>query len=48
MKFIIHYNGVYEDEIIIEGDTIEEIKETAFTECDKRGWDSKDCWSERI
>ena len=48
MKYKIHYNGAYEDEIIIEGDTIEELREKAFLECDKRGWNREDCWSEEI
>lgn len=48
MKFKIYYNGRYEDEIVVEGDTIEEIKEIAFSECEKRGWDANDCWSERL
>lgn len=45
MKFRIH-NGEYEDDIVIEGGTIEEIKELAKRETEKRGW--KDCWSEEI
>ena len=48
MKFIIHYNGEYEDSIVIEGNTIEEIREKAFVEGDKRGWNREDCWSEQI
>lgn len=48
MKFIIHYNGKYEDDIVIEGDTVEEIKEIAFAEGEKRGWNANDCWSERL
>lgn len=48
MTFMIHYNGEYEDSIMINGDTIEDIKEQAFTECDKRNWDVKNCWSEKI
>lgn len=48
MIFKIYYNGKYEDDIVIEGDTIEEVKEIAFHECEKRGWESKDCWSERL
>ena len=45
MRFRIH-NGEYEDDIVIEGDTIEEIKKLAERETEKRGW--KDCWSEEI
>lgn len=48
MKFKIHYNGVYTDELIVEGDTIKEIREQALSECDKRGWGYSDCWSEEI
>jgi len=48
MKFKIHYDGAYEDELIVEGETIEEIKENAFAETDRRGWKREDCWSERI
>ena len=48
MKFRIHYNGEYEDSIVIEGNTIEEIREKAFAEGDKRGWNREDCWSEQI
>jgi len=25
-----------------------EIKESAIAECKKRGWETKDCWSERL
>ena len=46
MKYIIHYG--FEDELIIEGDTIEEVREIAFREEDRRGWDRSKCWSERI
>lgn len=48
MTFKIHYNGDYEDSLIIKGETIEEIREKAFAESDRRGWDRSDCWSERI
>lgn len=48
MEFKINYNGRYEDSLIIEADTIEEIREIAISECKKRGWDEKDCWSERL
>ena len=39
LKFTIHYNGKYEDSILITGETIEEIREQALSECNKRGWD---------
>ena len=48
MKYKIHYNGAYQDEIIVDGETIEEIREKAFSEGDRRGWDRQDCWSEEI
>jgi hypothetical protein len=48
LKFRINYNGRYSDEIIIEAETIEEIKQIAFEECEKRNWNTSDCWSERI
>jgi hypothetical protein len=48
MKAKIHYNGEYQDELPVEGETIEEIREIAFAECDKRGWKHRDCWSEVI
>lgn len=48
MKYKICYNGKYEDEVEIEGDNIEEIKEKAFWETEKRGWDSKDCYSYKM
>jgi len=48
MRFRINYNGKYQDELIIEAETIEEIKKIAYEECKKRSWDTKDCWSERL
>lgn len=48
MKFIIHYDGKYQDELVLEADTIEEIRENANCETSRRGWDDDDCWSERI
>lgn len=48
MRFKINYNGKYEDSLIIEGDSMEEIRETARCELTKRNWSSKDCWSERM
>ena len=41
-------NGLYDDFIIIEEDNIEEILNKVKEETDKRGWQDKDCWSERI
>lgn len=48
MKFRINYSGDYEDSIIVTGETIEEIREKAFYEGDKRGWEKENCWSEEI
>lgn len=48
MKFKIHYNGSYEDSIIIEGIDMEEIIEIAEKELKDRGWDNECCWSEEI
>ena len=45
MKFRIH-DGNSEDSLVIEGETIEELREKAEKETSKRGW--KDCWSEEI
>jgi len=47
MKFRIH-NRKYEDYIVIEGETIEEIKEIAKHETGVRGWEDKDMWSYQI
>lgn len=41
-------NIKYDDFIIVEGETIEEIREIAMNENNKRGWQDKDCWSEKI
>lgn len=48
MKFRIHgtWSNGEEDATIIEGDTIEEIKEKAEEFTGKRGW--QDCWSEQV
>ena len=48
MKFKIHYDGEYKDSLIVEGETISEVREKAFTEGYKRGWDKSKCWSEQI
>jgi hypothetical protein len=47
MKFLIHYSvkGV-DDSILIEGTTIEELRETATVEMNKRG--ATDMWSEEV
>ncbi len=48
MKLQIFYNGEYEDSFVIEGDTIEEIREKVKQETNKRGWKEADCWSEKL
>jgi hypothetical protein len=48
MIFRIHYDGNYQDSVMVEGETIEEIREKAFAEGDKRGWEKSKCWSEQI
>ncbi len=45
MKFKIYNGGAYEDSFVVEGDTIEEIREIANREIEKRGWEN--CWSEQ-
>lgn len=46
MIVIIHYNGRYKDSIVIKGNSIEEFKEVAYEEVNKRGWEKEHCWSE--
>ena len=51
MKFRIHFEiGEYQDFIDIEGETFEEIKETAKTETDRRGLHElkNNLWSEEL
>lgn len=48
MIAVIHYSGAYEDQIIVEADSIEELRELAFAEVNRRGWEFKRCWSEVI
>ena len=48
MTFKIHYSGDYSDEIIIHGESIEDVRQLAFAECARRGWDIQKCWSEEI
>ena len=45
MKIIIH-NSKFEDNITFYADSIEEAREIAFKEGNKRGWKKEDCWSE--
>lgn len=47
MKFRIHFIvGSIADSLVVEGDTLEEIRTFATNEVDKRG--GKDAWSEEI
>lgn len=49
MRFRINYViGGNEDSIIIERDTIEEVREVAKVEMEKRGVDLSTCWSEEL
>jgi len=45
MKFRIYYehNG-FNDNFIVEGETIEECQELTKIELNRRGWDSNKCW----
>ena len=43
MKFRIHYE---DDNIVIEGDSIENIQKIAIEEAKKRNWNIDKCWSE--
>lgn len=46
MKFKInHQSG---DWLFVEGETVEECREKAYAEGDKRCWKKEDCWSEKI
>jgi len=47
MKYKI-FNRRYDDFIILEGETIEEIKEKVANESNSRGWEDEDCWSEEV
>ena len=40
----VNYNGLYEDSIIIEGETLQEIGGKIDLEIEKRKWEPKDCW----
>ena len=48
MTYRINYNGKYEDSITISADTIEELREIAHSECNRRGWNEDNCWSEGV
>lgn len=47
MKFRIHHESG--DSIIIEADTLDELRKEAEKECEKRGWNiPDDVWSEKL
>lgn len=46
MRAIIHYNGKYQDELVVTADTFAELKEKAVLEARSRGWEDEYCWSE--
>lgn len=48
LTFKIHYSGEYEDSFMISGKSIKEIREKAYQECTKRGWNIDNCWSEEV
>jgi len=51
VKFKIHFEiNEYEDFVLLEGETVEEIKEKAKTFAEKRGLDSEknNMWSEEL
>lgn len=41
-------NSLLEDYIILEGENIDQIRQQAQYELQKRNWETKDCWSEEI
>ena len=50
-KFIVHHNNVYGEEtdnIIIAGETDEELQQQKKDLFKERGWKEDDCWSEEI
>jgi len=47
MKFKIT-NTKIEGSIVVEAETIEELRRFAISECAKRNWDSEDCFSKEI
>ena len=48
MKFKINYSGKYEDSIVIQGETIEEIGKKTNQEIKKRNWKRENCTSEQL
>ena len=48
MKVKIIYSGEYEDSIILENESIEELRKDVEIECKKRNWNTDYCHSEVI
>ena len=48
MIYKIHYEGDYTDYFIVEAPTIEEVQKITKKECQTRGWNENDCWSENL
>jgi len=48
LKFKINYSGKYEDSIVIQGETIEEIGKKTNQEIKKRNWKRENCNSEQL
>jgi len=48
MVFQIIYKGKYEDDIFIEGRTIEIVKRKTDIEIKKRNWERKNCHSVKV
>ena len=44
MKVEVSYNGLYEESIVIEGETMKDIGEKIDLEIEARKWKPKDCW----
>ena len=45
MKAFIFYNDRYYDELVVEADTLEELREKAIYEAQSRGWEEEYCCS---
>ena len=44
MKVEVSYNGLYEESIIVEGETMKDIGEKIDLEIEERKWKPGDCW----
>ena len=47
MKFKIT-NSKINDSLVVEEETLAEVRGSVISECAKRNWDSEDCFSEEI